>query len=174
LAYAMYDDATEGEVGKLVAARMQRQAPIKAGKACNLCFVVEETVLRRSVGHSGEMYRQLRHIEDLVRHHNVLVQIVPLSAGAHPGAAGPFVILEFGDKPALLYLEQHGSSAFLEQQNHVAAARKALRRLRSVALSCEDSVDLIVSLSNEMLNTDEEPQDGGLGPRQCSLAQEHS
>jgi transcriptional regulator with XRE-family HTH domain len=172
LAQGMHDDVTEEEINRLVAARMERQALLKKRGAPDLCFLIEEAVLRRQMGDPHVMHRQLRHLVDTIQRGKADVRVVPFSAGAHPGAAGPFVVLEFADQPSLLYVEQRSNEAFLEQPEHIMAANKAFRRLRSVAWSREDSVDFIASLGDELLNVVEEPCDGKLGSGPCSLAQE--
>jgi transcriptional regulator with XRE-family HTH domain len=172
LAHAMYDDVTKEETDRLVAARTERQRLLKKRDAPELCFFIEETVLRRRTGDPGVMCRQLQHLVGVAGYQKVDLRIVPLSAGLHAGADGSFLVLHFADQPSLLYVAQRSNAAFVEETAHVAAAVKSLRRLRSVALSREDSVDLIASLGNELLDVVEEPRDGKPGPGPCSLAQE--
>jgi Domain of unknown function (DUF5753) len=144
LAHAMYDDVTEEETNRLVAARMERQALLKKTDGPGLFFLIEETVLRRQTSDPGVMHRRsASRCGRLVRRTGV------------------------DDQQSLLYVAQRSNESFVEKADHVTEARKAFRRLRSVALSREDSVDFIDSLGNELPDVVEEPHDGKLGLDPC-------
>ena len=53
------------------------------------------------------MRRQVRRLIEMTEKPNVTVEVVPFSAGVHPGLKGSFVILEFPDAgdDDVLYLE---------------------------------------------------------------------
>lgn len=172
LTRAMYADVTEEELDRQEPVRAERQTLLNKIDAPDLCFVIEEAVLRRQAGAPGMMYRQLQHLMSTARRGKADIRVVPASAGLHPGVTGPFLVLEFADHPSLVCMEPRTSTAFAEAPDHVVAVKKAFRRLRLVALSREDSVDLIASIGNELLDVVEEPRDGKLGPVPCSLAQE--
>lgn len=68
---------------------------------------MDEAVVRRQVGGTSVMRRQLEHLEELATRPGITIQVLPFALGAHPGMLGPFVLLEFTD-PAddnVLYLE---------------------------------------------------------------------
>lgn len=149
LAQGSNEGLTEAEADRLVTMRMERQVLLNDRQSPALHVLIEETTLRRPVGGPGTMYRQLSHLTNSAARHHVTVQVVPVSAGAHPGLYGPFVILEFASQPSLLYLEQRGNSAFVEEPEVVAASKQAVQRLRRVALSPEDSNEFVASLASE-------------------------
>ncbi|MGW5647159.1 helix-turn-helix domain-containing protein [Saccharopolyspora sp. NPDC003752] len=134
---------TAAEVHQFVSARMARQTVLHSAAAANFVFLIEQTALERPVGGPGIMYRQLKHLHSSSSRDNVTLRVVPTSAGAHPGFDGPFVLLEFKSHEDLVHVECRGSTSFLEEVEHVAAARDALGRLCEVALSPEDSAELI-------------------------------
>jgi hypothetical protein len=141
---------SDDEVETLVAARAARQALLGRAHPPRLLVLLEEGVLRRVVGDAGLMRRQVRHLEDAVTRPNVTVQVVPTSAGAHPGLEGPFVILEFDGDPTLVHLETRRGSAFLEEDDDIAATMLALQHLQQIALSPEDTLDLLAEIAREL------------------------
>jgi len=141
---------SEDEVETLVAARAARQALLGRAHPPRLLVLLEEGVLRRVVGDAGLMRRQVRHLEDAVTRPNVTVQVVPTSAGAHPGLEGPFVILEFDGDPTLVHLETRRGSAFLDEDDDIAATMLALQHLQQIALSPDDMLDLLAEIAREL------------------------
>jgi Domain of unknown function (DUF5753)/Helix-turn-helix domain len=141
---------SEDEVETRVAARTARQALLGRPRPPRLLVLLEEGVLRRVVGDCGLMRRQARHLEDAATRSNVTVQVVPTAAGAHPGLEGPFVILEFDGDPTLVYLENRGGSAILEEDDDINRAMIALQHLQQIALSPEDTLDLLAEVAREL------------------------
>jgi hypothetical protein len=113
--------------------------------------LLEEGVLRRVIGDPGLMRRQVRHLEDAATRPNVTVQVVPTAAGAHPGLGGPFVIMEFDGDPTIVHLENRRGSAFLEEDADIAEAMIALQHLQRIALSPEDTLDLLAEVARELI-----------------------
>ncbi|MBQ6643681.1 MAG: helix-turn-helix transcriptional regulator [Saccharopolyspora sp.] len=144
------DGLTPAQVDALVGARMSRQTVLHAPRDPQFEFLLEEALLRRPVGTAGLMYRQLRHLITVGGRSNVEVRVLPTSAGVHAGLEGPFVLLEFRDHPALVYLENRWSSAFLEEPEHVAGARECLRSLHDVALPEPASLEFVASIADEL------------------------
>lgn len=141
---------SEDEVETRVAARTARQALLGRPRPPQLLALVEESVLRRVVGDSGLMRRQVRHLEDAATRPNVTIQVVPTEAGAHPGLGGPFVILEFKRDPTLVYLENRRGSVILEEDEDIAEATMALQHLQQIALSPDDSLALLAKVAHEL------------------------
>jgi transcriptional regulator with XRE-family HTH domain len=141
---------SDAEVKRRVGARMNRQALLSEHDAPQREVLLDEMVLRRPVGDGGVLRRQLELLVRASRRENITIRVVPFSAGAHPGTNGPIVLLEFLKYPDLVYLEHGASHAFLAEAKHVAMMKKALRRLRELALSREDSVEIILRMADEM------------------------
>ncbi|MGH3899746.1 MAG: helix-turn-helix domain-containing protein [Pseudonocardiaceae bacterium] len=150
LSHAGNPALSEDEVETLVAARTARQALLGRAHPPQLHALLEEGVLRRMVGDRGLMRRQVRHLEDAATRPNVTIQVVPTSAGAHPGLEGPFVILEFDGDPTLVLLENRGGSAILEEDEDIDRATIALQHLQRIALSPEDTLDLLAEIAREL------------------------
>ena len=58
--------------------------------------VLSEAVLRREVGGPDVMREQVARLREATSRPNIAVQILPFSAGAHPGMTGPFTRNEAG------------------------------------------------------------------------------
>jgi transcriptional regulator with XRE-family HTH domain len=75
------------------ATRQQRLTDDKAPMA--LRAVLSEAVLRRTVGGPDVMREQIARLREATSQPNITVQVLPFSAGAHPGMTGPFTIRGF-------------------------------------------------------------------------------
>jgi hypothetical protein len=58
------------------------------------------------------------------------------------------VILEFDEEPALIYLENHGTEMFLEEEADLAAYRVALGNI--LALAPAATIELIIQIAAEL------------------------
>ena len=144
-------DLNIAEIETLVTSRLSRQTVLNRAKAPRFEALIEQGTLERRVGDSAVMYQQIRHLVSAAHQDNITVRVVPAGVGAHPGLDGPFVIFDFDHHPSLVLLENRASSAFLEEAEHVAATREALRRLHEVALPGEDSLALMSDIADSLV-----------------------
>jgi transcriptional regulator with XRE-family HTH domain len=108
-------------------------------------FLVDESVVRRSIGGRETMLGQLRKLITVSAEPSTRFQIVPFSVGAHQGLVGGFIVLHFPDSNSagasarmsdIVYHEGVvGAGTYLEQPDEVAGYREAFRRLQSQALT---------------------------------------
>lgn len=77
--------ATEDEIDETVAARLARQKILEREHPPELWVILDEGVLRRPVGGPEVMQGQLVHLPSMARRPHIVVQVVPLAAGAHQG-----------------------------------------------------------------------------------------
>jgi hypothetical protein len=96
------------------------------------------------------MHRQLHHLLGAAEQPHVTLRVVPLTAGAYAGLRGPFVILEFAEEPALVFIENHGTGLFLEEEADLAAYRLALGTILHVALAPAATAELIAQIAAEL------------------------
>lgn len=78
--------------------------------------VLDEAALRRETGGREVMAEALRHIADLGRRSRVIVQVLPLSSGAHAAMGGALKLMEFEDAPPLVYYEGRASGGWRTTQ----------------------------------------------------------
>jgi hypothetical protein len=129
-----------------VAIRMIRQKRLGAAvDPLRLAAVVDVGVLHRLVGGAKVMEGQLSHLIAAAEWGTVRLQVMPAKTGAHSAMAGSFSILSFGDlgEPDIVYVEHALGSTISEKELEVARATLSFDRLRSDALSPEDSLALI-------------------------------
>lgn len=144
-------ELAEGAVDHLTRTRMSRQALLSRPDAPLLTVMLDEIVLRRPVGGRSCMHGQLQHLANMAGRPRVEIRVVPFGVGANPGLEGPMVIMEFDAQPTLVYLEIRSASGFLEEPAELSRAKVAWRALRSMALSPEASVRLIVEIAGELI-----------------------
>lgn len=92
----VHDNSSE-TVERLVNARLRRQELLEGDSGPEFRIIIDEAALRRPVGSVRVMKAQLRRLREIARHSRVALMLLPLSAGAHPGMRGPFILLEFDD-----------------------------------------------------------------------------
>jgi transcriptional regulator with XRE-family HTH domain len=130
---------------------MARQPVLTGEDPPRLWAVLDEAALRRTVGGAGLMRLQLEHLLDLSRLPNVVIQVIPFGAGAHPAMGRPFVILAFPERadPDVVYLEDLTSALYVEDVDEVDRYNMFFNHLRATALSFEDSATRIMSVIKE-------------------------
>ncbi|GAB3552855.1 helix-turn-helix transcriptional regulator [Actinopolyspora lacussalsi] len=132
------------EVANRLKVRTERQERL-LNDGARLVAVISEAAIRRMVGGRAVMSDQLELLVDVQQQAQVEVQIVPCSAGAHPGAGFPFVLLRFPDDvaPSLAYTESLTSAAYHDRQADVETYTVVFDRLRATASSPAESAELI-------------------------------
>lgn len=129
------DDEVEG----YVAARVARQAAVfDRPRPALAVFVVDEAALRR--GEPEIMQPQLDHLIAMAQRPRVLLHVLPLRAGFHPGQAGPFVIASVDDGDDVAYLDDQAAGRMTKD---VAPLWQVWDTLRSVALPRDQSIQLL-------------------------------
>ncbi|OIJ97835.1 transcriptional regulator [Streptomyces sp. MUSC 14] len=114
-----------------------------------LWTVLDEAALRREPGGRAVMTDTLRHIAGLARRNRVIVQVLPLSAGAHAAMGGALKLMEFADAPPLVYFEGVRIGRLEDDPATVAQLRFTFDLLVASALSQEKSLALIEALAQD-------------------------
>ena len=119
------------QIERRVSLRMARQDVLTGPHPPHLWVVLDEAVLRRSVGRPGVMRGQLKHLLEATEWPNVTIQVIPFQAGGHAAAGGPFSILRFAefDLPDVVYLEQLTSALYLDKRETVEHYLAVMERL---------------------------------------------
>lgn len=136
----------ERQLAVVLAAR--RGEGVREQQHAAFTVVIGEAVLMQQVGGAVAMLGQLRQLageaEGLPA--PVTLQVIPFSAGAHPGiGAGPMSIMRFRDVSGIGAIYQGWSAAGVSvaRQAELTAAVRRFEKLRDAALSPEDSLRLI-------------------------------
>lgn len=130
--------------------RLARQDVLRSNPPLELSAVLDEAVLRRDVGGSEVMARQLHRLRAAATLPQVRLQVLPFAAGAHIGVTGPFVIFSFPNTSDLdvVVLDHLTSSLYLERKEDLQAYSEAFNALQIQALSPEDSLDYIAGIGD--------------------------
>ena len=142
-------EITEEELQRTVELRETRQQLLDRENPPKLRYVLNEAVVRRQVGGTAVMTEQIRHLVELFELEHVTIQILPFSAGAHPGMKTGFALLRFPegfDDMDCVYLENNNGSVWQEVHDHVAEYSATFERQRAMALSREESRAWLTSL----------------------------
>ncbi|HEY3733732.1 MAG TPA: helix-turn-helix transcriptional regulator [Streptosporangiaceae bacterium] len=134
---------TEEEAEGRVSARMERQRILDRDDPPMFFALLDEGALRREVSTPEVMVAQMEHLLEVGERPNVILQVVPLSAGAHPGLAGPLGIASFKGSADVAYLDTALTGQLVEQPDHVCELALLFDTLRGQALPCRASADLI-------------------------------
>jgi transcriptional regulator with XRE-family HTH domain len=140
---------SDRHIEALVEVRLARQDVLRAQQPLELSAVLDEGVLRREVGGSGILRRQLEHLAEAAQMPHVRIQVLPFSAGGHIGLTGPFVVFSFPNTSDLdvVVLDHLTSSLYLERKEDLKAYTDAFDVLLLRALSPEDSLEFIAEIA---------------------------
>ncbi len=148
------DLQASAQVVKLaVEMRIKRQQLLQQPESPLMFFIMDEAAVRRLVGGEQAMRRQIHRLLDESDKSTVTVEIVPFSAGAHPGMQGPFMLFEFPDAADddALYLEGPSESRWnRDDPEEILSFRERFEVLRGLSLGPQGSRDLLSRLLGEL------------------------
>lgn len=123
--------ASEEEIARGVALRMERQSLLTRRDAPLFWVVLDETVLRRPIGGPGVMRAQTARLIEACALPNVRLQIMEFSAGPHSAMYGPFHIFRFQiqELPDVVFTESLVGAAYFDERDDVSAYLEALDRM---------------------------------------------
>jgi transcriptional regulator with XRE-family HTH domain len=140
------------EVQGRVEVRMTRQNLLARENRPQVWIILDESVIRRTVGGSQVMRKQLERLVSVSEEGRAVVQVIPYSADPHPGLEGPFVILGFADQaePGLAYLETLGGNLYVDKTEEVDLYTAAFDHLSAVALSPDDTRVMLRAVADDL------------------------
>lgn len=130
---------------------MTRQQILTRPSPPHLWAVVDEAVLRRPVGGPAVMRSQFDRLIETTGQPNVTLQVLPLTAGAHPMMYGMFHLLRFGSRelPDIVYGENLTSAFYLDKPADVAVYAEALDRLCAHASPADQTATILRKIRKE-------------------------
>lgn len=143
----------EGEIRRLVEARLARQQLLERDDPPALWAIIDEAALRKHVGGTAVMRAQLEHLRRMAERPNIGLQVLPDAVGSHASMTGSFMIMDYRDPhdPSIVYREvgQPGD-LFLEEPEDVASYRRKYEHLHASALSAEASAAYLEDLVEQL------------------------
>ncbi len=143
---------TDEQVERLVDLRMKRQEVLDRNPPLDVWMILDEAVVRRTIGGPEVMRDQLARLVEESKKPNVTLQVLPFETGSHAGLRGPFSILEFPERADadVAYVESVAGIIYLEKEREVRTCAEAFDRLRAAALSPGQSSDLIFEAAKDL------------------------
>jgi len=138
-------------VEQQVTARMERQRLLDRDDPLLIWAIIGEPALRNPVGGPAVLHGQLTHLLAAeTAHPRLIIQVVPLTAGAHPGSAGPLLLITRHGEPDMAYLEVHDRGLMAERAQDVTRYGLLYDMLRAVALPPDASRAMIARCAKEV------------------------
>ncbi|MET7761449.1 helix-turn-helix transcriptional regulator [Streptomyces sp. NPDC005393] len=147
-----FPNGTDRELDRRVALRMERQELLTRPGGPHLWAVMDETVLRMTIGGRDVMRAQLDRLIEAVQMKNITLQVVPFAAGPHPGMGGPFQLFRFQipELPDIVYAEGLTGAGYLDQRADVAAYLEALDRMGTQATPARRTESFLREIRKEL------------------------
>ena len=139
-------------VRMLVELRTRRRDLLVGRDAPKFSFVLDESVAHRVVGSPAVTSKQFRHLVSTAELPSVTIQIVPFTAGLHPGMGGAFEVVEFDDTDDenIVYFEDQRGDFIGEDPGEASRYLKAFHLIEEKSLAPADSVALLRKAAAEM------------------------
>ncbi|MEW2525755.1 helix-turn-helix transcriptional regulator [Streptomyces sp. NPDC047071] len=147
--------APEEVIDELVAHRLERAALLSDPTTPLMWAVLDEAVLRRTVGGPVVMAEALRHVAKLARKRRVIVQVVPFEMGAHAAMSGALKLMTFADAPSIAFIDGLGIGRLEDDPATVARHELTYDLLGANALSQRESLALIESVAEDYTHEDQ-------------------
>lgn len=144
--------STPQQQERAVALRRARQAQLDREQPPRLRIVLNESVIRRTVGNEAIMKAQMRHLAEMGRRPNITIQVLEFAAGEHPAMKEGFTLLRFpGDFADMdcVYHETRTGSLWKERPVDLATYSDDFETVARMALSPEKTAALLDSLGGD-------------------------
>ena len=155
--------APPGEIARRMQARLTRQRLLTRDTPLQLRVILDEGALQRQVGGPDVMAEQISHLIDMAGNPNIILQILPFSAGAHIAVTGSFTLLTFPGPTVsqIVYLENLTDELFIEGEAQAYQYSLAFDRLSELALGPEESITFAAQVARAITQTKKEELNRG-------------
>lgn len=124
-------------------ARAERQLLLSERPNTAYSFILEEHMFVRQLGGPDVTRDLIDHVLGVARRRNIEVQIMPQVRFTHAGLDGPMQLLETPEARWFAYCEGQESGQFIADPKVVSMLQARYARMRSQALSLDDSLSLL-------------------------------
>jgi transcriptional regulator with XRE-family HTH domain len=131
------------EVRQRVAARLERQRLLRRDRPIAFSFIVEQALIERGTGGAEATEALIDNLLEVAGLWNVELQLMPLRQPWHAGHDGPMQLLETADNQWLGYTEGQKTGQLIPSAKDVSVLFQRYARMRSQALTPEDSASLL-------------------------------
>jgi transcriptional regulator with XRE-family HTH domain len=141
------------EQQRFIEVRVARQQILAQRSRPRLWAILDEGAIRRTVGGPTVMRDQLQHLIAASEKGKTTIQVVPYDVGAPPGTASSFIMLGFpkSTNVDMVYMETIGGHLWVDKAEEVQHYATAFDHLRAVALSPDDTRDMLQAASDALI-----------------------
>ncbi|MFI7316139.1 helix-turn-helix domain-containing protein [Streptomyces venezuelae] len=140
---------SQDQVERDVAARLARHVVFDRSPSPALNFVQEEATLRRTIGGTMVLRRQLEHLLEVAELRNVTFQVMPLDCGSHAGMGGLIEVLKFQDGTAIGRSDGAFNSRPVSDPKQLRILELRYGMIRAQALTPRESLAFIEQVLGE-------------------------
>lgn len=140
----------DDEIRRRVDARMARQQVLFRQDPLHLVAFLDESALHRMPGSAAVMHRQLDYLTHLAEKPNVIIRVLPMSAGPQAGEIGAFHLLRFALAPSVVHVTNWASQLYMEDAAEIERYDDAVYWLVTYALDTGESAGLITRLMRRL------------------------
>ncbi|WP_234344001.1 helix-turn-helix domain-containing protein [Streptomyces sp. NRRL F-5123] len=153
-ARALFEDRlpplSDEEIDTQWVARAERQQLLSDRPNTAFSFILDEHIFRRQTGGREATIELIDHVVQLSRQRNIAIQLLPENTGVHPGLDGPVRLLETPENQWLAYSEGQETGQLITDPKVVSILRQRYAKLRTQALTPEESRGLLLRLRGEL------------------------
>ncbi|MER8070868.1 DUF5753 domain-containing protein [Streptomyces sp. NPDC094034] len=134
---------SEDGLNERIAIRMRRQRVFDREEPLPYWAMIDEAALRRPTARKRHMVEQLRHLMKMAARPRITIQVLPFSKGMHPMLGGGLTLMTLKEGGTIALVESFDSGEAVESTKRVVELTEGLDLARSMALTDDDSLDLI-------------------------------
>jgi len=139
--------------------RMNRQVLLSESTTPQYLVVLDEAVLRRTVGGPLVMHTQLERLVEVSALPQVTLRLLPFGVGAHAGMDGAFTIFSYQrpeehdavyQDPDVVFLEDLEGDEYIENPETTRRYNQTFERLLEGALDPDQSIRIVVDIAAQL------------------------
>ncbi|GGU92737.1 transcriptional regulator [Streptomyces albospinus] len=138
------------ELTRQVEARMGRREVLMGDDAPPFRTILSEAVLRTPLGDTNEWRKQLENLVSMRERKNVVIQVLPQTAGLHALTNTDTMFLRGADGRTVAWVETGYSGELVQETASVERLQHAYDAVRDLALSPADSQKFIIQTLEEV------------------------
>ncbi|MFJ2439846.1 DUF5753 domain-containing protein [Streptomyces sp. NPDC087658] len=133
----------DSSLNERVAVRMRRQRILDREEPPYYWAIIDEAALRRPTLVTKKMAGQLRHLLKMAVRPRITIQVLPFSRGMHPMLGGGLTLMTLAEGTTIALVESFDSGEGVDSTNRVVELTDRFDLARSMALTDDESLDLI-------------------------------
>ncbi|MFJ1912208.1 Scr1 family TA system antitoxin-like transcriptional regulator [Streptomyces sp. NPDC088147] len=134
---------SEDGLNERIAIRMRRQRVFDREEPLPYWAMIDEAALRRPTACKRNMVEQLRHLVKMAARPRITIQVLPFAKGMHPMLGGGLTLMTLKEGGTIALVESFNSGEAVESTKRVVELTESFDLARSMALTDDESLDLI-------------------------------